>query len=75
MNKLQKALGFNALFSGLSGIVLIVFNKEIAGLFETTNTTVFWVIGLVLLFFASTIIYEIRKQRPVAVLWWMRRSN
>lgn len=69
MNKLQKALGLNALFSGLSGIVLIVFNKEIASLFGTANTTVFWVIGIVLLFFASTIMYEIRKQRPIAVLW------
>ncbi|MBA3986895.1 MAG: SRPBCC family protein [Flavobacteriales bacterium] len=38
-------------------------------MFETTNTTVFWVIGIVLLFFASTIIYEIIKQQPIAVLW------
>lgn len=69
MNKLQKALGLNALFSALSGIVLIVLNKEIAGLFGTANTTVFWVIGIVLLIFASTILYETRKQRPIAVLW------
>jgi len=69
MNKLQKSLRLNAIFSGISGITLIVLNKQIANLFETTNTTVFWVIGIVLLFFASTIIYEIIKQRPIAVLW------
>lgn len=69
MNKLQKSLRQNAIFSGISGIILIALNKQIANLFETTNTTIFWVIGLVLLFFASTIIYEIIKQRPIAVLW------
>ncbi len=69
MNKLQKSLRLNAIFSGISGITLIVLNKQIANLFETTNTTVFWVIGIVLLFFASTIIYEIIKQQPIAVLW------
>ena len=69
MNKLQKSLRVNALFSGVSGITLIVLSKQIANLFETTNTTVFWVTGIVLLFFASTIFYEIIKQRPVAVLW------
>lgn len=69
MNKLQKSLRLNAIFSGISGITLIVLNKQIANLFETTNKTVFWVIGITLLFFASTIIYEIKKQRPIAVLW------
>lgn len=69
MNKPQKSLRVNALFSGVSGITLIVLSKQIANLFETTNTTVFWVTGIVLLFFASTIFYEIIKQRPVAVLW------
>lgn len=69
MNKLQKSLRLNALFSGISGIVLIAMNKQFAHLFETTNTIVFWVTGIVLLFFAGTIIYEIKKQRPLAVLW------
>ena len=69
MNKLQKSLRLNAIFSGISGISLITLNKQLANLFETPNTTVFVLIGIVLLFFASTIIYEIIKQRPVAILW------
>ncbi len=69
MNKLQKALQLNAWFSGVSGIMLIALNQQIANLFETTNTTVFWVTGIALLFFAGTIIYEIKNQRPIAVLW------
>ncbi|MFC0264391.1 type II toxin-antitoxin system RatA family toxin [Fontibacter flavus] len=69
MNNLQKSLLLNAIFSGISGITLIVFNKQIAGLFETSNTTVFWAIGIALLYFAGTIIYEITKQGPIAVLW------
>jgi ribosome-associated toxin RatA of RatAB toxin-antitoxin module len=69
MNKLQKSLRLNAIFSGISGIALIGFNKQIANFFETTNSTVFWIIGIALLFFASTIIYEIVKQRPIAILW------
>ncbi len=69
MNKLQKSLRLNAIFSGISGMALIVLNKQISNLFGITNTTVLVVIGIVLLFFASTIIYEIVKQRLVAVLW------
>ena len=69
MNRLQKSLSVNAIFSVVSGIILIVFNKQIAHAFGTTNTKVFWVIGIVLIGFAGTIIFEIIKQRPVAVLW------
>jgi len=69
MNKLQTALLVNAIFSSLSGIALIVGNQQVAQLFGTTNTTVFWIIGGVLIFFAATIGYEIFKQRSWAVLW------
>jgi len=69
MNRLQKSLLLNALFSGISGITLILFQVSIAKLFGTENTTVFWVIGTLLLFFTLTIILEIIKQRPLAVLW------
>ncbi len=69
MNKLQKALRLNAWFSGISGLMLITLNQQIANLFETTNTTVFWVTGIALLLFAGTIIYETKNQRPIAVLW------
>ncbi|MGB7392863.1 MAG: hypothetical protein WA913_00580 [Pricia sp.] len=70
MNPLQKALRSNALFSGLSGILAIVFHQPIAQWYGTENTTVFWIIGIALLYFAATITYEIFKQRPLAV-WWI----
>lgn len=69
MNTLQKALQTNALFSSISGIILIILNKQIADLFGTANNTVFWIVGLVLLYFAATIWFEKSKQRRLAVLW------
>ncbi len=69
MNHLQKALLFNALFSGLCGIVLIAFHTQIASLFGVANSTVFWMIGIALLYFIGTIIYEINKQGLRAILW------
>ncbi len=69
MNKLRTALKINAVFSGLSGLLLIFLNNEIAGLFETENNHVFWIIGLVLIFFATTIVVEVIKQRSLAILW------
>lgn len=67
MNKLQKALLTNAIFSGISGLLLIFLHPSIAELFETTNTAVFWGIGIALIYFASTIIYEYYKQRTLFV--------
>jgi len=69
MNKLQSSLTKNAIFSGAAGIVLITLNRQLARIFEVENSTVFWIIGLLLVFFAGTIIYEIRKQLTLAVLW------
>lgn len=69
MNKLQKALKANTLFSSISGILMILLNRQIAHLFGTTNNTVFWIIGLILIYFAITIWYEIQRQRRIAVLW------
>ncbi len=69
MNKLQKSLTINAMFSGISGIILITWNRQIASLFGTPNNTVFCVVGIALIAFSITIIYEIVKQRPLAVLW------
>ena len=69
MNKLQKALKVNTLFSSISGIIMILLNHQIANLFGTTNNTIFWIVGLILIYFAITIWYEIRKQRRLAVLW------
>ncbi|BDD05269.1 type II toxin-antitoxin system RatA family toxin [Aureibacter tunicatorum] len=69
MNQLQKPLLINALFSGLSGILLTIFNKTFAKIFDTSNTTVFLIIGIALLYFTATIIYEIKRQKPVGILF------
>ncbi|MBW1294766.1 hypothetical protein [Aquimarina litoralis] len=69
MNQLQKALQTNALFSITSGIILILLNKQIATLFGTTNNTVFWITGSILIYFSATIWYEIKKQRRKAIIW------
>ncbi len=69
MSELQKALKVNALFSSISGLLLILFNNQMAKLFGTDNNSVFWVVGLILIYFTITIWYEINKQRKIAVLW------
>ena len=69
MNKLQKALKNNALFSSISGIIMILLNNQLANLFGITNNSIFWIVGLILIYFAITIWYEIQKQRRLAILW------
>jgi len=68
MNQLRKALTSNAVFSGLSGVLLIAANQYFAQLFEINNNSVFWITGVVLIFFSGTIIYEIKRQNPLGVL-------
>lgn len=70
MNKLQIALLRNAVFSGLSGMLMVAFRSSIAEAFALPDSgTVFAVIGGLLLFFTATIILEIVKQRPRWVMW------
>ncbi len=69
MNRLQYSLLFNAIFSGIFGIILIFLNQQLARIFETFNNTVFWITGIALIFFAITIGYEVVRQRALAVLW------
>ncbi|WP_108803748.1 hypothetical protein [Aquimarina sp. Aq107] len=69
MNKLQNALRINTLFSSTLGIILIILNQQIAKLFGTDNNTVFWIVGVVLMYFALTIWFEIKKQRKSAIIW------
>ena len=69
MNKLKTSLKVNAFFSGISGIILIILNQKIAKIFGTENNTIFWIIGLALVYFTITIIVEIVKQRSLAILW------
>ncbi|HPM32451.1 MAG TPA: hypothetical protein PLJ60_19105 [Chryseolinea sp.] len=65
---MKKALRINALFSGISGSVLILFQSRIAHLFEIERSTVFWIIGVALIFFASTIFYEVERQNKFRIL-------
>ena len=69
MNSLQKALKINVLFSSISGVILILLNRGIAKIFGISNNTIFWIVGLALIYFALTIWYEIKKQRKYAVIW------
>jgi len=68
MNQLQKSLLVNALFSGISGIMLIAINRPIANLFGISNTSVFWIIGVALVSFSVTIIYQMQRQNSIGVL-------
>ncbi|MDF4203272.1 hypothetical protein PXD56_09920 [Maribacter sp. SA7] len=69
MNHLQNSLKINAIFSSISGAIMILSHKSLAKLFGTDNNTVFWVTGVILIYFSLTIWYEIGKQRKLAVIW------
>jgi hypothetical protein len=69
MNNLQKALQYNAIFSGISGVAFILGYRTLGRIFAISYDNIFWMIGAALLFFAATIIYEIPRQRRLAVLW------
>ena len=69
MNELKKALLANAIFSILSGIIFLLFSKEIADLFDLQVNSIFKYIGLTLVFFSATIAYENYKLRRPFVLW------
>jgi len=68
MNQVQKSLLINALFSGFSGITLVTLSKHIARLFNISNSSVFCIIGITLIFFSMAIIYEIKRQNLVGIL-------
>lgn len=66
---MKKALTLNAVFSALSGIILIVIPGRIAHFFELPSATPFLVVGIVLIFFSLTILYEIKRGNSIAILW------
>lgn len=68
MNALQKSLFANAVFSMLSGTILIVFWEATAHMFGVKNSTPFWLIGIGLLLFACFVFFETRQQRPSFIL-------
>jgi len=69
MNILQKALISNAVFSTVSALAMLFFSTTIPNLFGLEERLPFLIIGGGLLFFAVTILVEIKKQRKRAVYW------
>jgi ribosome-associated toxin RatA of RatAB toxin-antitoxin module len=66
---MEKALKINALFSGVSGLTLVLFHQSIATLFDVELNSPFWMIGIGLIIFAGSILFEIRRQNTLGVLW------
>ena len=46
-------------------MVLILLNTWVAELFGRSEQSIFWIIGTVLVFFSSTIIFEVIRQRQL----------
>ncbi|MBL4648239.1 MAG: hypothetical protein JKY03_00805 [Aureispira sp.] len=69
MNILQKALIGNAVFSTLSALSMLVFSATITNWFGLEERLPFLIIGGGLLFFAGTILVEVKRQREKAVYW------
>jgi len=69
MNTLQKYLAANALFSALTGIIAMTFQEDLEQLFNIKPGSFFFILGLLLIFFALTILVVIRKLRAIAILW------
>lgn len=69
MNILQKALTGNAVFSTLSALILLIFSTTMTDLFGLKEQFPFLIIGVVLLLFAGTIVFEIKRQRKKPVYW------
>jgi hypothetical protein len=66
---MKKALGINAVFSGGSGIALILLQNPFAEMFEFKTSTPFWIIGIALLFFSLTILYEMKALNRLRIIW------
>jgi cytochrome c oxidase assembly factor CtaG len=69
MNSLQKALVTNATFSTTSALIMLIFSTAITNLFGLEERLPFLVVGIGLLFFAGTILFEVKRQRTKAVYW------
>ena len=69
MDSLQKALLANAIFSSISGVFGLLFHSWLAGLFHLNSGRTFWIIGIVLLFFAMSIVLEFYKKRYWPIVW------
>ena len=66
---MRRALFINAVFSSLSGVALVIFHRQIALVFGLETITPFLVIGIALIFFSLSIIYEIKRQNRMGIMW------
>ncbi|TGV02267.1 type II toxin-antitoxin system RatA family toxin [Flavivirga rizhaonensis] len=69
MKTSQKATRLNAIATFISGIGILVFQKQLMSIFEINNDAPFLVVGGVITFFSLTMFIEIKKQRALAILW------
>ena len=69
MNSLQKVLTANAVFSGLSGLTLVFTYGVFARLFSVSNSTIFLIIGILLMLFSTLILFQIKKQNRKGILF------
>ncbi|WP_062053276.1 type II toxin-antitoxin system RatA family toxin [Aquimarina longa] len=69
MSFLQTVLLCNTIFSFITGISLILFNKTIASWFNKQNSVIFWVIGIGLLYFSYSVYIQIKNPKPDAVFY------
>lgn len=69
MNTSIRATRWNAISTLISGLGILIFNRELSQIFETSNTIPFLVVGGVITFFSLTMFVELRKQRALAILW------
>lgn len=74
LQKLKKVLFANAVFSGLSGLDFLLFNKSLTNLMQLPSTTILLVIGIGLLCF-SGILFWLARQKTLkakqvkAIIW------
>ena len=64
-----KATKLNAISTLISGLGILIFSNQLSTIFEITSNTAFLIVGGVITFFSLTMFVEIKKQRPIAILW------
>ena len=62
MNELKKYLTINSLFSGVCGIIMLVFSTGLNSFFDIQNEYTFLIIGLNLIVFSIFVWFVSRKQ-------------
>ncbi|KAB7530361.1 hypothetical protein F8C76_02300 [Flagellimonas olearia] len=77
MLTLTNILKINAISSGTTGLVLVIFSKFSANLFATTTQLPFIITGLFLLIFSMFVVYQayqnpLNVKKIVSIIWMDR---